>query len=127
MPTNQPQIALAAADLDPFLVWYSERRRRSSGTPASPATLRTRRSHVMTAARIGVCSDIVSVGTLLSDRRRVEQLLDGLAARMTTGSARSLVYSLIAFGDFAVASGLIDRVALGDRQLSHSARSAQPS
>lgn len=112
MATNPPSDQLRPADLDPFLAWYAERRRRAAGSVSSPATLRTRRSHVMTAARVGECPDIVTFGTLLSDRDRVEHLLDALAARMTPGSLRALLYSLMAFGDFAVARGIAGRVAL---------------
>lgn len=106
MATNTPVNPVRPAEFEQFTLWYAARRLRKSGRPASPSTLRTRAGHLATCANVAGCPDQVSLGILIANRDRVEYLLDGLAARMSPGAMRSVVYSLMAFADYAKAAGL---------------------
>jgi len=105
--------ALNAADFELFARVHAERKRRQTGRVPSPTTLYGKRLHLAVAARLMSCPDQLSLARVAADRALVEELLDKLAARMTTGSMRGPVYALIDFAEFARVQGWISAVAIG--------------
>lgn len=102
----------ATRDFDQFAAWYSARQKRRTGAPSSGRTVETRVTHVRAIARLMGCADPHDTGLLVQDRERVEQLVENLTARLTPGTVRSYLYSLLSFGEWAKSSGIIQYVAL---------------
>lgn len=92
-------------DFDEFLAWYTARRRRTKGRGPSVATLRTKRIYLTQAARILGAESPDVLGTLLSDRRKVEHLLDEWGVRLTPGTMQVAVYALLDFAEYAAHKG----------------------
>lgn len=97
----------SALDAEPFLRWYNSRRLRSTGRPASANTLRTKKVHIVSAARYMGAENEESLAHLLAERNQVDLLLDELAVRMSTGACRVAVYALLDFAEYAVTRRLI--------------------
>lgn len=93
-------------DFDGFVRWYSARKLRSTGSAPKASTLKQKRIHLRTCMRETSLHDETSFADLLSDRARVEYLLDLLAARMTSGSMRSVVDAMRQYGEYAKVAGL---------------------
>lgn len=91
-----------APDFDPFIAWYTGRRRRLKGRNPSPRTLRTKRIHLSTCSRLMGATTEEQLGTVLGSRKSVEDLLDALSVRMEPNSMQGPVYALLNFGEYAV-------------------------
>lgn len=91
---------LGYRDFDAFGRWYTSRRLRSTGRQASPSTLRTKQVHLARVCNEFFRGDEEFLRTSLCDRGQVVFLLDGLAARMTPGSARVAVYALLDYLEY---------------------------
>jgi integrase len=104
-----------ARDFEPFARWYTTRRLRETGRPASISTLRTKTTHLARVCNIPEVGEGVFRGYTLCDRSQVVFLLDRLAAQMSPGAARVVVYALLDWSAFLVAQGLVQPadVALG--------------
>lgn len=91
-------------DFDDFGRWYTERRRRTTGRPASPITLRNKQQ------RVAYVQEHFSgePSELLGHRPTWEHFLDQQAARMTPGSLRTLVYAMKDYAEFLVAKGELE-------------------
>lgn len=99
-------------DIAAFIEWHRVRVLRKTGKAPSRNTLRTKASRIRVCMDIAHLTELCDLGTLIQDRDRVESLLDGLAARMTSGSASAAFYALGSFGDYAKAQGWCQSVAL---------------
>lgn len=93
-------------DFDAFGRWYSTHRLRTTGRPASPATIKTKQTHI---ARLCNLDEGVFRGATLCDRSQVVFLLDRIAAQMSPGAARVAVYALMDYGAFLEAQGTLER------------------
>jgi integrase len=95
---------LGYRDFDDFGRWYTERRRRTTGRPASAVTCRNKQQ------RVAYAQEHFSgePWELLGHRPSWEHFLDAQAARMTPGSLRTLVYAMRDYGDFLVATGQLE-------------------
>lgn len=96
-------------DFDAFGRWYTVKRQRATGRPASATTVRTKQNHL---ARVCNLDEGVFTGTTLCDRGQVVFLLDRIAARMTPGAARVVVYALLDWQDFLVAQGAVQALSV---------------
>jgi integrase/recombinase XerD len=107
-----------APDFGGFLTWYAGRRRRETGRSPAETTLRTKKQHLRTAARLLGCETEESLGTLVGNRQSMETLLDDLAARCGehTGTMQVQVYALLDFARYAEAKGWAEepRIYRGD-------------
>lgn len=100
------------ADIAKFQDWYETRVLRRTGRGPAPSTLRAKGSRLRTLLDITGSPDLVAFATLVQDRDGVETVLDGLAARMTSGSAVTAYYALSDFGEYAKAMGWVSGIAL---------------
>lgn len=94
-------------DFDAFGRWYSVKRLRSTGRPASPNTLRTKQVHLARVCSLPEVGEQVFLGSALCDREQVVFLLDRIASQMTPGAARVVVYALLDWAAFLAAQGAI--------------------
>lgn len=94
-------------DFEEFGAWYSNRRKRTAGRPASPATVATKVQGLATWSKIMACSDHHGLGTGTQDRVRVEQALDVLTAAQTASACRPIVYAVLSYGDWLQAKSYI--------------------
>jgi integrase len=94
-------------DFDPFGRWYTARRVRLTGRPASQHTVRTKQVHLASSANILEVTDEHFLGNSLCRPEDLGFLLDRLNAKMTTGSMRAAVYALLDFSLYAVAQGWV--------------------
>lgn len=108
---------METSDFSQFRDWYSARQQRRTGRPASTKTTDTRVAHVRAVSRLFGCVDHVDTGTLLQSREGVEQVVERLSARMTSGAVRSYLYSLLSYGEWAKSAGIIQFVALDKRDI----------
>ncbi len=95
-----------------FVEWYRLRVLRKTGREPAPSTLRSKRYRVQRAMRAAQVNSCVDLGTLLTDREAVEQLLDRLALGMTPGALATIVDALRDFGEYAKLQGWCSYVAL---------------
>lgn len=92
---------MQVTDFDDFVRAYCARRLRTTGKAPSPETVRGKRIHLNTVAKILGATDQESLSNLLASRRQVETLLDGLALRMSPGATRTVLYAVADFCRFA--------------------------
>jgi len=96
-----------------LLAWYTARQQRRTGKPAAQGTLRTKASRLRVVMRTAGVTRLSSLSaTSLESRANVLALLDTLAARLGPGSMRSTVDALTTLGQYALAMGWCERVAL---------------
>jgi integrase len=95
------------SDFEEFGAWYSNRRKRVAGRPASAATVATKVQGVTTWSKIMECADHHELGTGTQDRVRVEQALDVLTATQTPSACRPIVYAVLSYGDWLTAKRII--------------------
>lgn len=100
---------LGPKDFECFTDWYSAKRRRETGSPARPTTVRTKRTHLSVSAQELCVSDMVSMAQQLTDRRAVEHLLERLSQRMSPGAMRTTIHTVRQFHEYAVTRGWTDR------------------
>lgn len=85
---------------------YSLRLKHKTSYAPAVSTLRTKEGHLSTVARLaGISTDDEHAATLafaelLSDRSRVVQVLDAVNARMTSGGARYVVFTLLDYAEY---------------------------
>lgn len=100
-------MAYGYRDFDAFGRWYTTKRLRETGRPASPNTIRTKQVHIARVCSLPELGEGVFTGNSLCDRAEVVFLLDRIAAQMSPGAARVVVYALLDWAAFLVAQGAV--------------------
>lgn len=108
---------VSPTELAEFADWHRTRVLRRTGKAPAANTMRTKLSRLRVCAEVAGATDLGVLATLIQSRVGVESLLDGLAARMTSGSMQPAVDALNDFGAYAAAKGWASSIALlpGDR------------
>ena len=105
VPLAQPPERLWPNNFDEFAEAYKAHRLRVSGRAPSLVTLRRKRINLSVAAVEAGVTTLPDLATVLTDRTKVEVLLDRLSLRMTPGSMQAVVYALFDFAYFARQKG----------------------
>lgn len=113
-----PRGAISPRHFDEFGRWYAARFRRQRGRNPSARTieaklqkLSTTSNYVELSRGTAIPQDGVQIlHGILGDRGAIEDLIDRLLVRQTSGSVRQLVYALADYSQYLTATGVLDRV-----------------
>lgn len=108
----EPSDRLWPNDFSEFAEAYKAHRTRVTGKQPSPITLRRKRMNLSVAALEAGALTLPELAAVLTDRTKVEVLLDRLSLRMTPGSMQAVVYALLDFAYFARQKGWLNEHAL---------------
>jgi integrase len=95
-----------------YLNDYCARRKRTTGHPPAVGTLRTKEGHLSHAYRAAGVTDETAMGEVLSSEDTAVPLIEKLLTEMSSGGARSVVYTLIDYAEWLRRKGLCESCAL---------------
>lgn len=100
------------AQVQEFIAWHTARVLRRTGKRPASSTLLLKATALRTAIRLTGSQGIEDFATHIQNRKLVECLLDQLAVTMSSGAAANAHGALLAFGEYALAQGWVEVVAL---------------
>lgn len=117
IPVRGSRGAISPRQFDEFGRWYASRRRRETGRLPSPRTIEAKQQKLSTLCNYleksggtGRSSDgLTRLHRILGDREAINDLIDRLMARMTSGAVRQAVYAVSDYSTWLVSQGVLER------------------